>query len=403
MSKGKVKLYGWRWVNVAMAAFSSWAGTSTVVTCFQFPASIVEEFKIGSVEFGLFMAAYLIAMMIFGVFAGRIVDKVGSKPSIVVGLIINAISQFGFAVSPNYWTAWIFRFIVGIGVAMWFTATPRILGAWAGPGELGLHQGIYFGFQFCGTASAGLLAPIYFSAFGHSWRNAIHIFGIWAVVAAVLVAALMRERPPTATDGGEKVLPSAYSSSATYLYSLFFGGVTAGMYVNLTYGPAYAYSIGLTEAEASTIAGAFGWFAFPAAILGGVIADRIRRNYPVMIAGSVLCCLPWLIPTVGPTLNFPLIILAYGLTGWGPLFAGTPGVSSLIMSGGKHYRADHVGSAMGVLNTIGFGMSLVFTQVAAFLIMIGWFETFLWATVGGIISLITAIASIKWERAFRAP
>jgi len=400
----EARVYGWRWVNVAMMALTSWVGVMALVACFQVVPLIMEAFAIGPAVIGLFMTVYLLGMTITSFWSGAVADRIGSKPCIVLGMLISASGQMLFGASQNYLVALVGRFLLGMGAMFWFTAAPRLLGAWAGPGEVGLHQGIYFGFQFAGSGSAGILVPMFAAMFGMDWRMTIYATGIIYYIGMILVAALTKERPPTATDGGgtnptARKVPSVYSSKWVWTYAVYFGGITAAMYVNLTYGPSYALTV-LPLAEASALASAFGWAAFPAAILGGLIADKIGKCWPVIVVGGICAACPVLIPILGPTGMLPLIAVAYAISGWGPLFGGVPDVGLMIKSAGKYFPAEKTGSAMGLLSLLGFGFAMLSTQVGGMMAELGypWITIFGWATFWGVIAVIAGLAAIKGEK-----
>jgi MFS family permease len=395
----KSKVYGWRWVNVAMMALVSWAGTSTIVSCFQIVPLIMEGLAIGPAIIGLFMIAYLIGMTITSFWAGAVADRIGSKISIVLGMLIAVAGQAIFGASPDYIVAIVGRFLIGVGSMFWFTAAPRLIGMWAGPGELGLHQGIYFGFQFAGSGSAGIIVPMLAEMFGFDWRWAIYIVAIYYLISTIIVAILTKERPPTATDGGNPEPTSVYGSKWVWVYAIFFGGVTAAMYVNLTYGPSYALTV-LPLAQASALASAFGWAAFPASICSGLIADKIGKNWPIILIGGICTSCAVLIPITGATAMLPLIAIAYGISGWGPLFGAVPDVSLTVKSAGKYYPADKVGTAMGLNSLCGFGFSIISVYVSGLMAELGygWLIIFAWATLWGLIAFIASIAAIKAEK-----
>jgi len=397
------RVYGWRWVNLAMASLVAWVGVLTVVSCFQIVPLIMKGLAIGPAIIGLFMVAYLVGMTITSFWAGAVADRIGSKTCIILGMLIAMAGQAIFGASPNYIVAILGRFIIGIGTMFWFTAIPRLLGIWAGPGELGLHQGIYFGFQFAGAGSAGIIVPKFAEMFGYDWHWSMYVVAICYLVSTVIIAILVKERPPTATDGGSpkstNVPTSVYGSKWVWVYAIYFGGVTAAMYVNLTYGPSYALTV-LPLAEASALASAFGWAAFPAAILGGLIADKIGKNWPIILVGGICTSCSVLIPITGATKIPPLIAVAYGIAGWGPLFGGVPDVSLTVKSAGKYYPADRVGTAMGLLSLCGFGFSIIAVYISGLMAELGygWLSIFAWATLWGLIAFIASIATIKAEK-----
>lgn len=190
---------------------------------------------------------------------------------------------------------------------------------------------------------------------------------------------------------------SVYANKYVWIFSLAFAAVTAAMYVNLTYGPAYAYTV-LPEGIAAAIAGAFGWIAFPAAIAGGVVVWKTGKCSKAILAGAVITSLCILIPLAGPTGSAPVIAAAYGIAGWGPLFCGVPAITLLVKAAGKLYPAERIGSVMGIMTFLGFGLSIVSTQVSAALVAHGWAPVFAVAMVFGLVAIAAGAGSIAGER-----
>lgn len=192
-------------------------------------------------------------------------------------------------------------------------------------------------------------------------------------------------------------VPSVYGSKYVWIFALAFAGVTAAMYVNLTHGPAYAYTV-LPAGIASDVASAFGWFAFPAAIAGGLVVYKGGKCSPPLIAGSIMTSLTVLIPLTGEMGSTPLIILAYGIAGWGPLFCGVPAMTLLVKSAGQYYPKNRVGSAVSVLSLLGFGLAVISTLVASSLVSTSYLWVFGWTSIFGVIAFIASLISLVGER-----
>lgn len=188
----KQKAKGWRWVNLAMIALLAFAGMVAIVCVFQIPGLIAKGLNIGPPEIGMFMTIYLVAMFVTSLFAGRIIDKVGPKASIIMGVIIVTLASIFFGASPTYGYALASRFILGVGTCFWFTAAPAILGMWAPPSELPIHQGVYFGFQFVGSGTAGIIIPIWGGA---GWSMTLYYVAALVFVSVIVIAILLRGRP----------------------------------------------------------------------------------------------------------------------------------------------------------------------------------------------------------------
>lgn len=121
-----------------------------------------------------FLVAYTIAYLC----SGRIVDKLGVRLSLSLFVtwwtIANALT--GLAQSARSLS--IFRFMLGLGEAGGFTASPKAVGEWFPPSERGIAVGIYS----LGGAVGATIAPVLVSlvAAHYGWR--------WVFVATSLLS-----------------------------------------------------------------------------------------------------------------------------------------------------------------------------------------------------------------------
>ncbi|WP_369693620.1 MFS transporter [Lentibacillus sp. CBA3610] len=73
-----------------------------------------EELGASPVELGLLMAVYSLMQFLFAPMWGRISDKIGRKPVIMVGIFGLSLSFFMLALSANLWMLFAARVIGGV-------------------------------------------------------------------------------------------------------------------------------------------------------------------------------------------------------------------------------------------------------------------------------------------------
>ena len=116
--------------------------------------------------------------------AGRLVDRVGSRPMILGGWVLYAGIYLGFAVASAQWHVW----LLFVGYAMFYAFTEpaekTLVANLVGPDRRGLAYGWFNAAVGIGTLPASLLFGGLYQAFG-----ALVAFGVGALLA--LLAGLM--------------------------------------------------------------------------------------------------------------------------------------------------------------------------------------------------------------------
>jgi MFS family permease len=152
------------------------------------------------------VVAYLAALAISVVFAGRLGDKHGLKRMLVAGLGLFAASSLLCGMAPNLWLLIIARALQGVGAAFLMTLPMALMRQAVGRERMGRAMGLLGTVSALGTALGpslgGLLIPV------TGWRGVFWI----QVPLAVLALYLARATLPVPT--------SAASGSATGSRSL---------------------------------------------------------------------------------------------------------------------------------------------------------------------------------------
>lgn len=136
----------------------------------------------------LFLAAYTVAYLL----SGRIVDALGSRVSLAlfVGWWSTANLLTGFARSA--FSLGGFRFLLGLGEAGGYTASPKVVSEWFPAKDRGIAVGLYS----VGGSIGATIAPLLIIALAtrYGWRSAFVVTGAMGLVF-VLVWLLVYRRP----------------------------------------------------------------------------------------------------------------------------------------------------------------------------------------------------------------
>jgi DHA1 family tetracycline resistance protein-like MFS transporter len=356
-------------------------------------------------QVALMFSAYSLGQFVAEPFWGRLSDRIGRKPVLMITILANAVGYLALAFVPNIWLAIAVRLFTGLGAGNVSTAqgyvadvTPPELRA----GRMGLI-GAAFGLGFIfGPAIGGLLTRPDLGALGYQLPlfTASGLCGL----AAIGVAVLLREsrikadaaapRPPF-LDGVHDAVANPVVSRAllvTLIYTAGFSGMesTFGFWTEARYGWT-AREVGLCFMAVGIVS----------VICQGLVAGRLARRFGearVLAAG----CLIFGIGLTGQVLASRLlpdaqylvpIIMGVGASG---MALTMPNISALIS---RSVDPDRQGAMLG-LNMATSSIARIFGPVVAGAIFsqIGHDWPFL---IGAVLTLPAAVMAINAGRAFR--
>lgn len=190
-----IKLPWYRQVNAVQkkALFSAWLGY--VFDGFDFMlityilVSIQQDLQISNVQTStLFMAAF-VARPIGGALFGELCDRFGRKPIMMAAILTYSVGTALCGLASGYVTLFIFRLIVGIGMAGEYACSaPYAVESW--PKHLrGLAGAILVSGFSVGNIAASQLMPLIVS--WHSWRMAFFV----GIIPALIVLYIRRHAP----------------------------------------------------------------------------------------------------------------------------------------------------------------------------------------------------------------
>ncbi|MGA2158903.1 MAG: MFS transporter [Dehalococcoidia bacterium] len=148
--------------------------------------SIAQEFKLDAITLGWVVTAYLLAAAVFLVPFGKLADIKGRKRIFTYGIIIDAVSSIGAALSPSGSLLIFFRLLQGVGGAMIFGTGVAIVTSIFPLAERGKALGIstaavYIGLSV-GPPASGLMTQYL------GWRS---IFALDALIGLIIIIAVL--------------------------------------------------------------------------------------------------------------------------------------------------------------------------------------------------------------------
>ncbi|MBQ4767745.1 MFS transporter [Pectobacterium versatile] len=228
-------------ITLALAILSASLGTSianialpTLTAVFSAPFAQVQAVVI----------AYLAAMALSVVIAGRLGDRYGLKPVFIAGLGLFAIASLLCAIAPQLWSLIGARALQGIGAAFLMTLGMALLRQTAGEKHVGRAMGIVGTVSALGTALGPSVGGFLLAIAG--WRSLF-----WIQIPLVTIVLFMAFTLLPATPVKEKASLSGGLSlrNTTLLSNLTINAaVTAVIMTTLIVGPYYlGLGLGLKE------------------------------------------------------------------------------------------------------------------------------------------------------------
>ncbi|MET0822518.1 MAG: MFS transporter, partial [Aeromicrobium sp.] len=153
-------------------------------------------------EAGVVVAAPFVGVMVSLVVWGLIVDRIGERLSLTIGLAIVTAGAVGAALSSSLTAMGLWFLLGGIGAGSTNSASGRVVVGWFPPDRRGTAMGIRQTALPLGVGTAALLVPNVVEAEG--LRATLLIVAGIALAAAVLCATLVVDPPrPTRAEAAD--------------------------------------------------------------------------------------------------------------------------------------------------------------------------------------------------------
>lgn len=323
-----------------------------------------ERFDISAAQLATFTMLQLLVYAGMQIPVGLMVDRYGSRSVMLVGTVLLAGAQAGFALAETYPLALLARTAVGIGDAMTFICVLRLVSRWFPTRQ------VPFVTQLTGTlgqlGAVGAAVPMTWALTTWGWTPAYLAASALGVALAVLLLVVVHDSPDDRHLRGPQLslpavresLAASWSHPGTRLgFWMHFTTQFSATALSLLWG--YPFLV-RGEGRSPATAGLLLTLMIVAVMVSGPVLGWLIGRHPwhrstlvLGIVGAIVAV--WTVVLLWPG-DAPLGVLVVMV-----LVTGVGGPASMIGFdlGRTSNPAERLASASGIINQAGFSASLV--------------------------------------------
>lgn len=355
---------------------------------------VIRDLDIPRAAIGLLVSFASGVSAVLSPFAGRAVDRVGSRPALLAVLALGFASLTGMALARSYVALALAVGVAGLCHSGANPATNRLISGRVAPGRRGWLTGLKQSGEAVAIVLGGSLLPGVALLLG--WRTAVALLAAVALAALLVAAARLDPGPHVALTrarAGGRLRSSIYWLGA---YNLAMGAAGGSL---TTYLPLYAHeSVGETVTAAGGVMVVAGSVAAVCRILWSRWAEARSGPATALLILAVLAVLAGLILLRAEPSARPALWFGAALWGASGLSFGSVGMLAAMVES----DSATTGRASGV-TVFGFGIGLTAT-----LPVFGWLVDSTGTYHAGLLLVtacfgVAAVVMLVGRRAFRAP
>ena len=330
MEQTGFKVYGYRWVMLAVYMFIVAMNQLLWITFAPITSEAVQYYGVSDLWIGILSMSFMVVFIVFSIPASWIIDTYGIKIGVGIGAVLTGV--FGLTrglVTTNFTFLLISQLCIAIGQPFLLNAITKLSARWFPASERATASGLGTLSMYLGILSGMILTP--FLTVGSGISGMLYIYGVTAVVAAVIFLIFAKEGPPTAPclpgeeeralvlDGFKIIFRS---KDFLWLLLIFFIGL--GVFNSVT---TWIEGILRPRNFSITQAGIAGGVMIAAGIFGAVIipyfSDKHGKRVPFIKLALVFSTIG-LIGTAFAT-NYTLVLISGAILGFFLLSSGPIG------------------------------------------------------------------------------
>ena len=276
------------------------------------------DLKVGFAELGLISTAFFAAGATCQMPAGILVDRIGARRVLFVGMFILSIAITFAGLTTSYWGLLGLFMLAGVGNCVFHPCDYVILSSSVDEKYLGRAFSIH---SFCGSAGFAI-SPVTMAALAvwFDWRTSLLIVGVGGLILALIILTFQFSLKDSVTrkNKGKGQLWSTWHALISrrilshFVYFTTSSAATSAL-TAFTVVVLVAY-YGVSEKYAGAVLTAYLISASIGVIFGGILADRTKRHDLVLIITMLVAAISTGIAATG-ILSFWLCTLALMVAG----------------------------------------------------------------------------------------
>lgn len=176
----------YRWVMLALAWATYFCFGLVSFSLAPLATPIMAELKLTYTQFGIAAGAWPLIYIASSYPVGIIIDLLGLKKSLSVGILVVALSAIMRSYAIDFTSLFASVAVFGVGAPIISIGLPKLIASWFFGRERGTASGIYFTGVSMGTAfSLGATNILILPLLG-SWRNVLLFYGIIPIIVVLL-------------------------------------------------------------------------------------------------------------------------------------------------------------------------------------------------------------------------
>ncbi len=192
----------YRWVMLLLVWLLYGSFGMTAATIPPLVAPILDDLGLTFSQMGLVLGAWQLVYIGTASPLGALVDRLGVRRSLGIGIIIIWLSLIARGLSVDFYTLFLAVALFGVGGPIISTGAPKVVSLWFEGNQRNIAAGIYTTGPLAGTALALGTAASFVLPLTGSWRGISLVYGV--VVLAVLTAWWIFARDAPGSIGGQQ-------------------------------------------------------------------------------------------------------------------------------------------------------------------------------------------------------
>jgi MFS family permease len=265
--------------------------------------AMAADLKVGYAELGLITSGFFLAGASFQMPAGMLVDRIGAKRVLFVGMFIlsGAITLAGL--THSYWALLILFMVAGAGNCVFHPCDYVILSSSIVESKLGRAFSIHSFSGSAGFFAVPLIMPLLEAL--TDWRTALFISGVSGLLIAggiLILQAVLIDTTPRKKRGPGQLRRTKDALFSRRILSHFVYFITSSAATSALSGLTIVVLVahfGVTKSLAGIILLAYLIAASVGVIAGGFIADKTKRHDLVLIVTMLIAAVVTAIAATG--------------------------------------------------------------------------------------------------------